>query len=348
MIAFRQQGHRVISLSQSTGAQIHEHVQKFGVETFSHIVDRGPGWLRVVRQAAYFIRFCAVHNVDVVYSHLEGPAFVSTLARPLIRAGVFVCRHHVDEARLRGFDRSFYYRFTYRRAYHIIVVSARAKEYMVSEEGIPAERISHINLAYDFNAYAAPAVAEVQRVAARMPGKVKLLAVGRLTKYKRLHVAILTLKELRSRGVEAGLTILGRGEEDASLRKLVGELGLEHHVLFDGYVENVSPYMKASNFLVHPSVLESSCVVVKEAALAGLPVVVCRGVGDFDDYLEDDIDSFVVDPDRYVEAATNVIAANQRNTEKLRFMAGRLEEKVRTRFDIERIVAEYARLNEQF
>jgi glycosyltransferase involved in cell wall biosynthesis len=344
MIALRQQGHRVISLSQSTGAQVHDHVRQYGVETFSYMIKESPRWLWLLRHAVYLVRFCAAHKVGVMYSHLEGPAFVSTLVRPFVRARVFVCRHHVDEARLRGFDRAFYYRFTYRFAYHVIVVSARAKEYMIREEGVPAEKITHINLAYDFDEYTEPAAGEVERVAARMPGKVRLLTVGRLTKYKRPEAALFTLKELRTRGVDAGLTILGRGEEEANLKGLAGELGIEKHVLFDGYVERVVPYMKAANFLVHASELESSCVVVKEAALAGLPVIVCSGIGDFDEYLENERDAFVLDPSRFVEMAANVIGRNHSDIGKLRSMAERLAVKVRTRFDIRTIVAEYGKL----
>ncbi|MEJ0034340.1 MAG: glycosyltransferase [Bacteroidota bacterium] len=284
MIAFKNQGHKVISLSQAGGAQIHDYLAQYQIETYTHIIPGEPNWRYILRHLRFLLSFIRKHQVQVVYSHLESANIVAALAQYFTKAKVYVVRHHINEAKLRGFDRSRTYRLTYALAKKIIVVSEHAKKFMVEEEKINPGKIIHINLAYDFNIYNRPDPENVRRIKAGFDG-LTLLTVCRLTPFKRPENAIKTLDHLRHRGVRVRLILLGRGEEEEPIKAMVRDANLVDHVVMPGYVGNVLDYMAASHFLVHPSVLESSCVTVKEAALVQLPVIVCKGIGDFDDYI---------------------------------------------------------------
>lgn len=345
MIAFREQGHRVISLSQAEGKFIHPFLSENGVDSFSYVLQGNKGLLYFFRHFIYLIRFCSKNKVDIIYSHLESANFVSSLVQYFIKAKVFICRHHIDEARLQGFDKAFYYRLTYKLAKHIIVVSNRAVDYMVKSEGIPARKIHKINLAYDFDLYTATDNEEVKKLRTLNSCDLLLLSVGRLTKFKRMGLSIEILYSLVRKGVDARLIILGLGDELEKLKKDAISQGLDARISFPGYVQNVSDYLAASDYLVHPSILESSCVVVKEAGLVEKPVIVCTGVGDFDEYIVHNRNGFIFDPDHFAEEAVACVLESYKNKAGLADMAHELNLEIRNHFGIENILIQYNKLN---
>ncbi len=343
MIAFRRQGHRVISLSQASGAQIHDYLQQHDIETYTHIID-GSGWLYYFRHAAFLTSFIKKHNVQIVYSHLEPANVAASIAQYFVKAKIFLVRHHIDVAKIEGFHRSWSYRLTYSLAKHVIVVSEQARDFMMKEEKVDGDKIIHINLAYDFSIYGKPDAEKVKSIKAGFEDHVTLLSVGRFTHYKRFDVAIETLKRLREKGIKARLILLGRGDEEGKLKKLVADLGLSDLVMMPGYVSNVLDYMAACDFLVHPSLSESSCVTIKEAALVHRPVIVCKGVGDFDDYIEHGKNGFALNPDQFATQAAEIVDSYR--TTDVSTITGLLYKRVVDLFDIRNLVGEYQKLNE--
>jgi glycosyltransferase involved in cell wall biosynthesis len=343
MIAFREQQHHVISLSQASGAQIHDYLRLHGIETHTHVLNRKPGVIYYLQHIFWFIKFCRKHKVDVVYSHLEPANLVSVVAQYFVKARVIIVRHHIDEARLFGFDKSFSYRLTYRLAKDVIVVSKQARQYMIDVEKVNPGKIRHINLAYDFSLYPPPNASRVQEIKGNRYYQVTLLTAGRLNQFKRPELSIEVVKELKARNVNARLLLLGRGVAEESLKNMIREHGLEDNVQIVGYVSNVTDYMAISDFLLHPSVAESSCVVVKEAALTRLPVVVCKGIGDFDDYIEHENNGFIVDRDTFVKDTVDLIIKNLE--QPIDDIASRLYEKVTSLFSVDNILHKYETLN---
>lgn len=345
MLAFKRQGHDVFSLSQSTGAGIHDFVRQYGVETFSHVLGSSTGLWYYLRHSLYFINFCRRYKIDVVYSQLEGPSFVSVLSQYFVKARIFVCRHHSSEARLRGYDRALFYKFTYKFARKVIVVSEKARRFMIEEERIPESKIIHIDLGYDFGNYDRPDKKNVEAIRSSLHSELILVSAGRLTVQKRVDLSLLTLQSLRRQGIQAALVILGRGEEASMLYDKARAMELSDYVLMPGWVSNTLDYLAASDFLLHPSLSESSCVTVKEAALVNLPVIVCKGVGDFDEYLEHGINAFVTDPERFVKQAVDVVKEFASDKEGRMRIAENLKRKVLEKFSIANILPEYSKLN---
>lgn len=344
MIAFKKQGHNVISLSQASGAQIHDYVQQHGIGTYTHVIDGNRNWWYYLKHLRFLVSFIRKHKVQIVYSHLEPANIVASVAQHLTKAKVYLVRHHIDEARLQGFDRSWTYRLTYSLANRIIVVSNQAKKFMTEVEKIDPAKIVHINLAYDFGIYQQPDPEKVKMLRAGFENGVTLVTVCRFTQHKRADVAIQTVRLLRDRGIRTRLILLGRGEEEGMITAMIRDEQLTDIIVMPGYVANVLDYMAASDFLVHPSVLESSCVTVKEAALVRLPVIVCQGVGDFDDYIENGKEGFSLEPAQFATLAANVIERH-RNAD-LSAMKDLLYKRVTERFGIENLVGKYQKLNE--
>lgn len=91
--------------------------------------------------------------------------------------------------------------------------------------------------------------------------------------------------------------------------------------------------------------LESSCVVVKEAAITKLPVLVCKHVGDFDDYLVHGKNGFMVSENNFVEEALAILISNYQNQRLLTDIAKNLHDKVIELFSVNSIITQYDTLN---
>ena len=346
MIAFKQQGHKVIFLTQQEGKLINTFLVESGIDSYAHVIKRPKAdLLYYFKHLFFFISFCWRHKIEIVYCHLEPACFVASVGQFFIRARVFLCRHHIDEGRLYNFDKNLSYRITYALARQIIVVSAHAKKYMVEMEGISPDKIRHINLAYDFSLYRKCDPLIVNEIRQKFQADLLLLSVCRMTLFKRPHLAIETLKILADQNIDAKLILLGRGELESELNQVIKELDLGNKVFMLGHVDNVLEYMAAANFLLHPSLLESSCVAIKEAGLVKLPVVVCEGVGDFDDYLINKTNGFVVNREHFVKDASELLIDYFKNKELLQEIGANLNTTINNLFDLKNVIGEYAPLN---
>lgn len=346
MIAFHQQGHRVICLSQQEGYLINDFLNANGVEALSRVVTgKRSGWWYYLRHLLIFVGFCWKRHVDIVYSHLEPANFVAAIGQHFISGKTYICRHHIDEGRLYRFDTDLYYRITYRLARRIIVVSNLAKNYMVEQEKIPEQKITHINLAYNFDLYNDPDDSEVRAIKDQYKAELLLLSACRLTPYKRPELVIQVVKQLIDQGIDVKLVLLGKGEMHGQLQAMVSDLGLQNSVYMPGYVCNVLAFMAAADLFLHPSLLDSSCVAIKEAGLVRLPVIVCRGIGDFDDYILHETNGFFVDADKFLKQATEIIVTHFRNKDFLQTLGETLRKSVLERFSIEHVIGQYNSLN---
>jgi glycosyltransferase involved in cell wall biosynthesis len=114
----------------------------------------------------------------------------------------------------------------------------------------------------------------------RLDGPVRLLFVGRLSPRKGPDVAIATLRELLSRGVDARLTVLGSvfpGYEwfEAQLRGAGTAAELAQRVDFRGFAPDVWPALSEADVVLVPSVLDESFGnAAVEAVLSARPAVV--------------------------------------------------------------------------
>ncbi len=345
--AFKAKGHRIFLLTQSDYGPLHENFRGYGYTVSAAPFISVFTSILVLGRMFHLIRFCYRNKIDVVYAHLEPCNFIAVLSQYVVRSRVIICRHHVDEARLYPFGKDLSYRLTYKLAKEIIVVSDHAKRYMVKEENVRENRITHINLAYDFSFYQRPDSDSVRSLREKFSTDILLLSVCRLTVYKRPELSIDVLKTLLQNGLNAKLVILGRGELHDSLMKKIEDDGLADNCILPGYVHNVLEYMAASDFLVHPSLLESSCISVKEAGLVKLPVIVCKGIGDNDEVIKHNVNGFLVNPESFVMEATQIIQENMHASNHLDTMGMNLQQTVFDLFDIRNIAPKYEELFHQ-
>lgn len=108
------------------------------------------------------------------------------------------------------------------------------------------------------------------------PSPVRLVTVGALIERKRPLLAIDTLTELRSRGLDARVTFVGDGPLRAQVVSYAQEEGLAQYVDLVGTVapDGVSDFLDQAHVLLHTSDVETFSVVAAEAVMRGRPVVI--------------------------------------------------------------------------
>ncbi len=105
----------------------------------------------------------------------------------------------------------------------------------------------------------------------------RLITVSRLAPNKKVDHAIEALWcLLNEEGVRAELKIVGEGQEEAALRRLVAELKVEEHVEFCGALpeERKDAALREAHFLLHTSLREGWGLNVIEANALGTPAIV--------------------------------------------------------------------------
>lgn len=117
----------------------------------------------------------------------------------------------------------------------------------------------------------------------------RLIVVSRLAPNKRVDHAIRAVKRLAEEQIDAHLTVVGSGEEEAALRKLVADLQLESRVSFTGALPEAEKdkRLRAAHVLLHTSMREGWGLNVIEANAMGTPAVVYPVAGLIESTLHD-------------------------------------------------------------
>jgi glycosyltransferase involved in cell wall biosynthesis len=106
-----------------------------------------------------------------------------------------------------------------------------------------------------------------------------LLTVAKLTSHKGHRYLLDALPAIVRQRPDVIWALAGDGPLAGALRAQVQLLGLQDHVRFLGYRDDVPDLMAAANLLVVPSQMEGLCSSIVDAMLAGVPVVATRAGG---------------------------------------------------------------------
>ncbi len=158
-----------------------------------------------------------------------------------------------------------------RKSVDRIVADSSYERAIITESlGFPKERVTVIGLGVE---------RIEQTPKGPREGTPRLLYAGYLNKYKGVDYVIKTLHSLKTRlRMDARLTIIGEGDYEDELRRLVARLGLEGSVKWRDFV----PYgelldaMRQADIFLQLSRCEAFGVVVAEALASGTPAIVAR------------------------------------------------------------------------
>ena len=140
---------------------------------------------------------------------------------------------------------------------------------------------------------------------------VRLLFVGRLAAAKAPHLLVRSIAELRKKGKNVSLTVVGDGPLRASLEKMISRLDLQAHVFLAGACnfDSVIGFYRNSDIFVLPSFAEGVPVVLMEAMALQVPCVSTWITG-IPELIKDQVDGLLIPPasvDAMVEAVCRLI-----------------------------------------
>ncbi|MGO9483962.1 MAG: glycosyltransferase family 4 protein [Rhodomicrobium sp.] len=105
----------------------------------------------------------------------------------------------------------------------------------------------------------------------------RVVFAGRLSEEKMLDTLLRAWREVQeASALPAVLEVWGDGPEDARLKLLCSDLGIERSVFFRGHVEQVREKFASMDIFVLPSSNEGNSNAILEAMAAGLPIVSTR------------------------------------------------------------------------
>ena len=105
---------------------------------------------------------------------------------------------------------------------------------------------------------------------------VNIVCAARFSPRKGMDRAILAMAEMLKNEIPVRLHILGSGVQEAYLKSLVSQLGLEKSIFFLGEQANPYRHMKNADLFLLTSYHEAAPMVIDEAYILGVPVLTTR------------------------------------------------------------------------
>jgi glycosyltransferase involved in cell wall biosynthesis len=164
-------------------------------------------------------------------------------------------------------------RFSVFRRCDAVVAMTRESARELDARGFPGDRIVRVTNGVDIDVFHPGAPGSTE-------GGLTVVFSGRMIPLKGL-VDLLSEWPAIVASVETPvvLSICGAGPQEAELRALVVELGVESSVRFEGQVEDLPERLRGADVFVLPSHVEGNSNSVLEAMATGLPVVSTRAGG---------------------------------------------------------------------
>jgi len=134
------------------------------------------------------------------------------------------------------------------------------------------------------------------------PEEFLLVCVARLNEHKRIDILLSALARLLREGVRVKCVIVGDGPLRSQLVEQARTLKLSGYVVFEGFKEDIYPYLQAANAFVLTSSKEGFALAILEAMACGLPCVVTN-VGGNAEAITDKVHGLLVSPESVNEVA---------------------------------------------
>ncbi len=242
------------------------------------IVDLNAG--NIFSATFQLIKHLRKTQEDVILSTLIPTNIVAILARLLSRRKLKLYLREANTISRQIADRPFIKRFLltklvkacYPLADGHIGISATVAEDLQKFINIPKSKITTIYNPCDISEIEHLAKENVAHKWFADGTKPLIVAVGRLT-HQKDFATLINAFALARQSVDARLIILGQGEEEQNLRKLIINLSMEHFIELLGFQKNPYAFIAKSSLFVLSSIYEGASNVIVEALVCRVPVI---------------------------------------------------------------------------
>ena len=293
-------------------------------------------------QGLKFFRFLKTARIDIVqtyhfssdiwgvfWAHLAGVPVIISNRRDM---GFWRTQRHVTA-----------YKWVNRWVHKIVAVSESIKRLVMSEEGVPEEKIEVIYNGIHLPGNGGPQVKNPTRKNIGVEeDDLAIMHVANLTLVKGHAHLLKAMARLLPECPRAKLVLVGEGPLRGQLTEMVKQLNLTDHVVFLGKKEDARQLLNMADICVLPSLSEGMSNAILEYMAAGKPVV-ATNVGGNPELVQNGETGILVDKENSEQLSKALIFLA--NAPHKRMEMGRNGyEKVRKKFTMPAMVSAYTNL----
>jgi glycosyltransferase involved in cell wall biosynthesis len=262
-----QRGWRVSLIALSgTGSKFAAELSSAGIAYHSLQMRRGladpRGWIR-------FNRWLRHHNPDILHAHLPHAVWLARWSRLFAPACAVVDTIHTSATGTWG--RKLGYRFSDRLSDTVTAVSDSVADAYTSAHMVSSHHLAVLPNGVDTETWQPdPSARDTVDRELGLTDEFLWLAAGRLERVKDYPTL---LRAFGSISAPARLVIAGAGPDEAALRLLARDLGVESRVQFLGFVPDVRRWLQAADGFVLSSLWEGLPMSILEASACAVPSV---------------------------------------------------------------------------
>ena len=206
----------------------------------------------------------------------------------------------------------------YRLHDRVIAISEGIGRVLLSER-LPAAKLRLVRSAVDLQRFDRPCDRERLTSGLGIPAQARPIGiVAQLISRKGHRFLIAALPPLVKAFPHLRLLVFGKGPLEQDLRRRVASAGLEDHVRFAGFREDLPDLLPCLELLVHPATREGLGVSLLQAASAGVPIV-ASNVGGIPEVVRHGCNGLLVPPKdpRALGAAVAMLLRNKGRAQPL-------------------------------
>lgn len=173
--------------------------------------------------------------------------------------------------------------------------------------------------------------------------KFKLVHVGRFAVAKNHKILLEAVLEMRTKGVDISLTLVGDGELKDEIYYYAEKNKMMDYVHFVGTTDNIYFYFENADAFILPSIYEGMPMTLIEAMGYGMPII-ASNVGGIPNMIENDMNGILVEPT--IDSICTGIQKMILGGDVIRKKYGENAILSSTRFTSERMVEEYIKIYE--
>ncbi|MBV8518227.1 MAG: glycosyltransferase [Acidobacteria bacterium] len=241
------------------------------------VLNLGARNLRDLRAFRKLLRFLREQRIDLIHAHLTYASIWAAVASRLTKIPSVATLHVAPPADGRFAIRDRLMRFvTNRWSSRVIAVSDALRRRYLERGGLAPSRIITVHNGIEVDRFARDA-RESRALLARdldIPDSARIVAtVSVLRPGKGIEVLLDAIPHVVAQVPDACFVIVGDGPMRAAWTAQANALGVERHIRWAGYRNDVAALLAGCELFVLPSLDDAFPTVLMEALAAGVPIV---------------------------------------------------------------------------